>query len=748
MAVSKFMPTPIASWRPFGLGLTKPHHYRDMLRVLWENRGQTRYAWRILRHGVCDGCSLGTTGLHDDTLDGVHLCMVRLKLLRLNTMPALDPRRLENVASLRRLSNDELRRLGRIPYPMVRQRGEPGFRRFFWEQALPFAAQRLRETPPHRLAFYTTSRGLTNEVYYVAGKFARLLGTNNIDNAARLCHAASTTAMKKTLGVAASTCSYTDWIGSDLLVLWGANLANNQPVAVKYLYYAKKKGARIVVVNPFREPGLEQYWIPSVAKSALFGTRLMDEHYPVRVGGDIAFINGVLKVLLLRNQLATRFIREHTTGFEELKAKVVSQSWAELEAASGLSRAEMERFAETYARARTAVFIWSMGLTQHQFGVGNVEAVINLALARGMVGREKCGVVPIRGHSGVQGAAECGSVPASLPGGVPVNEESAQRFAELWGHRPPVEKGLDAPQMLEAAHRGELDLLYHLGGNFLETMPEPDFVRAAFGRLKLRIHQDITLNSSMLLDSDSVLLLPALTRYEQPGGGTSTSTERRIRFGPEISGPRPGEARCEWEILCELAQRALPKEKRGALNFRSAGEIRAEMERVMPLYAGIGSLKREGDAIQYGGPRLLEGGVCSKLPQGRARFTALDLPTTGVQAGDAGAGKGGSRKFRLTTRRGNQFNSMIFGSVDSLTGASRHDILLSPQDASALGIQPGDPIRLRSSVGEFSGRARLAPVARGSLIAYWPEANVLIPRRYDPGSGEPDYNVQVTLQKL
>jgi molybdopterin-dependent oxidoreductase alpha subunit len=732
------MPTPIASWRPFGLGLTKPNHYRDMLRVLWENRGSPFYAWRILRHGVCDGCSLGPYGLRDNTIDGVHLCMVRLKMLRLNTMPALDPRRLEDVSSLASLSNKELRQLGRLPYPMIRYRGEPGFRRISWERALELAAEAIKETPPHRLGFYTTSRGLTNEVYYVAQKLARFLGTNNIDNAARLCHAASTIAMTQTLGVAAATCSYRDWIGTDLIVLFGSDVANNQPVTTKYFYYAKQQGTRMVVVNPLREPGLERYWVPSITKSALFGTRLLDEFYPVRVGGDVAFINGVLKILIERDHFDPRFIAEHTTGFEELKQSLAGQSWEALEASSGLPRQQMAQFADTYARARTAVFIWSMGLTQHRFGVENVEAVVNLGLARGIIGREKCGLVPIRGHSGVQGAAECGSVPGKYPGGFVVNEENARRFTQLWGHQPPTRKGLDAPQMLEAAAGGELDVLYCLGGNFLETMPEPDFIRRAFSQLRFRVHQDITLNSSMLLDSGAVLLLPARTRYEQEGGGTITSTERRIRFSPTVPGPRIGEARSEWEILSDLGQLALPHDLRGGLFYRTAAEIRTEMDRVMPLYKGIEKLEKEGDWVQYGGPRLLEGGVCPKMPESRARFTPLDLPSNQVR----------HRRFYLTTRRGSQFNSMIFDPVDRLTGAHRHDILLSPQDAAALGIAAGDRIRLRSETGTFTGHARLGEVARGCLVALWPEANVLIPRRYDPGSGEPDYNSEVALEKL
>jgi anaerobic selenocysteine-containing dehydrogenase len=291
--------------------------------------------------------------------------------------------------------------------------------------------------------------------------------------------------------------------------------------------------------------------------------------------------------------------------------------------------------------------------------------------------------------------------------------------------------------MLEAAAEGKLDVLYTLGGNFLETMPQPEFVRAAFNRLRLRVHQDIVVNSSMLLDSDCTVLLPARTRYEQPGGGTLTSTERRIRFSPEIRGPRPGEARSEWEILVELAQRVLPPDRAGALYYRTGADIRTEMDRVIPLYKGIGRLEKEGDWVQYGGPRLLEGGVSPSLPGGRLRFTPLGLPEIPRTDG----------RFYLTTRRGSQFNSILFDRNDLLTGAARDEIFIHADDAARLGLRAGDRIRLRSEVGEFIGRARFAEIAHGCLVGCWPEVNVLIPRRYDPASGEPDYNAEVTVEK-
>ena len=263
---------PRAGLRPFGIGETKPHHFVEIARTMWENKRHPVFAWRILRDGVCDGCALGTTGMRDFTMDGIHLCAVRLNLLKLNTAGALDVRVLQDVAPLRRTSSRRLRELGRLPYPMVRRRGDPGFHRVPWDEALDLVADRIRGAPPGRVCFYVTSRGITNETYYAAQKVARFLGTNHVDNSSRVCHAPSTTGMKQVLGVAASTCSYSDWIGTDLLVFFGSDVPNNQPVTTKYMYYAKQRGTRIAVVNPFRELGLERYWIPSVPRSALVGT--------------------------------------------------------------------------------------------------------------------------------------------------------------------------------------------------------------------------------------------------------------------------------------------------------------------------------------------------------------------------------------------------------------------------------------------------------------------------------------------
>lgn len=365
-----FSPSSWASWKPFGIGETKPHHFLEILKTIWQNRYHPLYAWRILNRGCCDGCALGTTGMHDWTMKGIHLCTIRLNLLQLNTMPAMPWKRMQSdLPALARLSSAQLRQLGRLPYPMIRRRGEAGFRRVSWDEALTVIADRIRKTDPDRLAFYLTSRGLTNEVYYVAQKVARFLGTNHVDNAARICHSPSSVALKQTLGIGASSVSYTDWIGTDLIVFIGSNVANNQPVTTKYLYYAKQTGTKLALINPYREPAMARYWVPSVPESAVMGTKLVDEFFQVQIGGDIAFLNGTLKYLIEQDWLDHEFIKAHTTDWDTLKATIVEQDWHTLERFSGASRDDMRHFAEMIHNARKGILVWSMGITQHTFGV-------------------------------------------------------------------------------------------------------------------------------------------------------------------------------------------------------------------------------------------------------------------------------------------------------------------------------------------------------------------------------------------
>ncbi len=725
-------------WRPNGVGLQKPHHYRDMAKVAWANRAHPKYAIDVLTKGACDGCALGVAGLHDWTIDGVHLCTTRLNLLEVNTADALDPILLADVATLRDRTSGQLRRLGRLGHPMRRRRGEPGFRRIEWVEALDAVAGAIGDADPDRVAMYLTSRGITNETYYVAGKAARAMGVAGIDSAARVCHAPSTIGLKESIGVAASTCSLQDVIESDLVVLWGTNPANNQPVFMKYLYLAKKRGCRVVVVNPYLEPGLESYWVPSSLESALFGTKIADLHVPVRPGGDVALANAVLKRLIARGVVDEQFIGAHTVGWSELVAALADQAEADLLRQAGITVDQLEAFVDLYASAASAVLVWSMGITQHRAAVDGVRAIVNLALARGNVGRDGAGLMPIRGHSGVQGGAEMGAYATALPGGLPVDEEHAAALSAQWGFAVPAVPGRTAPEMIDAAGAGEIDVLWSSGGNFLEVLPDPPAVRAALERVPLRIHQDVLLSSQMLVEGDDVILLPVATRYEQEGGGTQTTTERRIVFSPELP-RRVGEARSEWRLFADVATRVRP-ELAAAFAWPTNQALRAEIAEVVPAYAGIEGLATTGDQVQWGGRHLCAGGQFPTV-DGRGRFTPLEPQEALLPAG----------AFTVATRRGKQFNSMVFAEADPLTGARRDAVYIDEADAAALGGIEGTPVRLTSEVGSMDGHLKLVRLPSRSLQVHWPEGNALIvgaARHREPRSKVPDYNAVVTLELL
>lgn len=724
---------------PNGIGQQKPHHYREMARAAWDSRAHPLYAWRVLTRGVCDGCALGVAGLHDWTQDGVHLCTTRLRLLEVATADAVDPVVLSDAGALTRRSGEELRRLGRLAHPMRRRRGDRGFHRIPWDEALGALAGGLRRAGGERAALYLTSRGITNETYYVAGKAARALGIASVDSAARVCHAPSTTALKETVGVAATTCSLVDVLESDLVVIWGANPANNQPVFMKYLFLARRDhGTRVVVVNPYLEPGLDRYWVPSNPESALFGTRMCDLHVPVRPGGDVALALAALKRLVERGALDEDFVARHTEGWDDLAAALDAQPLDALLAAAGVSEAVLDAFVDEYAGAGSAVLLWSMGVTQHTSAVDGVRAIVNLALARGNVGRDGAGLMPLRGHSGVQGGAEMGAYATALPGGLAVDGTNAAALARRWGFDVPASPGRNAPEMIEAAERGELDVLWMSGGNFLDVLPDPDRVRRALGGVGLRVHQDVVVTSQMLVPGEDVILLPVATRYEQEGGGTETTTERRIVFSPEIP-RRIGEARSEWRLFADVARRVRP-DLAERFAWADNRALRAEIARVVPAYAGIEDLAEPGDQVQWGGRHLCAGGAFP-TPTGRARFSVVAPPRRDLPPGS----------FIVGTRRGKQFNSMVFAETDPLTGAGRDAVLIDEDDARRLGLAPGAAVRLRSDHGELVGRVRPVRLAAGTLQVHWPEGQVLLgsgPDHREPRSGVPDYNAVVTLEPL
>ena len=371
--------------------------------------------------------------------------------------------------------------------------------------------------------------------------------------------------------------------------------------------------------------------------------------------------------------------------------RALGVGWDEIEGASGASRVRIEEFARLLMSRPNTIFVWSMGLTQHAHGVDTIRALINVALARGLPGGENRGLVPIRGHSGVQGGAEVGCIPT-------IDPHMAALWEQVWRFRVPDAPGWTTTEMVDRASRGEVDLFWMTGGNFLETLPDREKSRAALRRPRLRVHQDIVVSSSMLSDCDGdVVLLPTTTRYESPGGGTETSTERRIIFSPEVPGRRIGSAMPEWWVFREVALRARPVEG-DRIGLANAQSIRNEIGAAIPLYKGIESLRATGDQVQWGGRSLYADGRFATA-DGKARFARIGTALRPPMAPE---------RFLLSTRRGKQFNSMVQRDIDPLTGASRDDILISAED-----LGPAWPGRRHPCVPAIRIRRLLRQAASG-----------------------------------
>jgi predicted molibdopterin-dependent oxidoreductase YjgC len=343
----------------------------------------------------------------------------------------------------------------------------------------------------------------------------------------------------------------------------------------------------------------------------------------------------------------------------------------------------------------------------------------------------------------VQGSGEMGADPFVLPGGG-WDETNVKRIEKLWGFKLPKWQGDIVGVTIENAmlpedHERKLKLYYMSGGNFLETMPNPDYIEKALSELEIRVHQDIIFNTSTLVDAkEAVIVLPAQTRYEQDGGGTSTSTERMVYFSPEIEGNKNKieEARAEWKIYIDLAKRVKP-ETAHLVDFKDGQAIRDEIAKANPDYDGVQHLKKQGDVFQWGGAWLCEGGICP-TSDGRGNLISVDIPNLNKKDGD----------FYITTRRGKQFNSMVYNEIDPFNGAERDDVLMSQEDAKKLSILEGESVVIYNQFGVFQGKAKFADIVKGNLGLHFPEGNFLLPKgRYEKFAGIPDYSIAVKIEK-
>jgi len=579
---------------PAGLQAHPLATLRDGAAALWENRGALGHATRVLRHAVCDHCELGPRGLHDDTLPGRHLCLKRLQALRADTQGAFVPADVRDLRLLRLRSATGLQDLGRIPYPLVARAGDRGFTRLEWAEALELAGQALGGLAPERIGVLAGTRGLTNEALYAVVRSMRLLGVPHLDACVPPFVSASAEVLASLLGREASTCSVADAVGADLVLLCGTHTRRDQPALARVLRRARAGGTRVVALNAHTDLDQADDAFHVKSPAALLAAALWLLHDNQGLDADF---------------LAAHVAR-HKPALKTLRATPL-QAWLD---AAGTRREHAEWLATLIGRAGSWVSFCGPDPAATQ-------ALVALHLGRGAIGRRHCGLVALGGGACFQGARDLGLTPVRLPGGATLTKTHAEALQKLWGHPVGHGAGLDATGQLAAAAVGELDALTLVAADPLSVLGATALPGLA--RVGLRLHLATHLDPSMLVDpAGTTLLLPLATPHEQQGGGTLTSVERRIRYTPRIDGrDAPGLARPAWQVPAQLVAAARP-DLEGAFDGLDPAALRREMAQAVPDYAGLESLCRSGDWLQWGGPQLYREGTFP-LPRAKARLPDL-----------------------------------------------------------------------------------------------------------------------------
>ncbi|WP_116368480.1 FdhF/YdeP family oxidoreductase [Parahaliea mediterranea] len=678
---------------------------------------------------TCKACGLGMGGqqggMTNERGEFPSVCNKSVQAQSTDIQPPLPPELFRHsLAELRELTPKELEHAGRLGNPIYKAAGEQHYREVDWDWALEHAAQRFRACAPERSFFYSSGRS-SNEAGFMLQLLARLYGTNNVNNCSYYCHQATSVGLGSTIGTGTATVELADLSGCDLVFVIGANPASNHPRFIHQLKNCRDRGGEVVVINPAREPGLVKFAVPkSPASMIAGGTEIASAYLQPHIGGDIALFKGIAKALLAAGAEDRAFIDQHCEHGDAFAADIAATTWADIEAACGVARADIERVAGLYARANAAVFAWGMGMTHHQFGAQNVEYIANLALLRGMVGRRYAGLLPLRGHSNVQGIGTIGVKPV-------LAEAVFAAMEKTLGASLPRQPGMDTLACLEAAHQGAVDCACLVGGNLYSATPDAAWAGQALERIGFKLYLTTTLNQSHLqgVDGGEALVLPVCARDEEPQSTTQESMFNYVRLS-DGGIQRLDNARSEVAILAELAARILPEAPVDCRRFADHDTLREAIAATVP---GMQQLRDIGVAKAefHVRGRLMhrpEFGTNS----GRAAFQVHPIPRPREDDYPL---------LLASVRSEGQFNSIIYEESDSYRyGAGRDAVLLSPEDIQRLGLAAGQRVDVVSANGRLAGvSVQPFDLPPGNMLAYYPEANVLCQRRVDPRSRTPNF---------
>ena len=701
--------------------------------------------WKAMRSkNACKTCALGMGGQAGGMVNEAghfpEVCKKSFQAMVADMQGGVKPSFFEtySLPQLRAFSPHQMEHAGRLVQPVILEKGSQHYRPLDWAEAMERIATKLKATKPAESFFYFSGRS-SNEAGFLLQLLARLYGTNHVNNCSYYCHQASGVGLTSVIGTSAGTIALDDMENADCVFLIGGNPASNHPRMMRTLMMVRRRGGKVIVVNPIVETGLVNFSVPSDPWALVFGAEIASSYVQPHVGGDLALVYGLMK--RLRELHAERpraddpivdeaFLAAHCHGWPALAARLDGLSWDELVAKSGVAKGEIDSMAEQYAASKRAVFAWTMGITHHLHGAATVQAIAALALMRRMVGRPGAGLQPIRGHSNIQGMGTVGVTPT-------LKQAIFDRLQKYYGVTLPTMKGYDTLECLDAADRGEMRFAVCLGGNLYGSSPDATYARRSMGKIDTVVYLSTSLNTGHAWGTggEETIILPVLARDEEPEPSTQESMFSYIRLS-DGGKPRHVGPRAEVEIVADLATRVLGEG--GPVNWRDMSHtstIRTAIAAIVPGLEQIAEIDRTKKEFSIPGRALDR--PAFPTADGKAALVVHDLPP---------APEG---LTLMTIRSEGQFNTVVYEEEDLYRNQTRRDIvLIHPDDVRQHGLTDGGRCRIASAAGEMRGQivAAFDQIRPGCVAMYYPESNVLVPKAADPLSRTPAYkSVAVTI---
>lgn len=731
--------------------------------------------WKAMRtKNACKTCALGMGGQRGGMVNEAghfpEVCKKSLQAMVADMQGAITPDFWAKYGpdELRGLSPRELENCGRLTQPVLYTPALKRFQPISWEDAFHRIVGKLRELTPDETFWYFSGRS-SNEAGFLLQMFARLYGTNNVNNCSFYCHQASGVGLTSVTGSGTATVTLDDVEKSDMVFVIGGNPASNHPRIMRSLMTLRRRGGEVIVINPIVETGLVNFSVPSDVRSMLFGTKIASLYVQPHIGGDLALLTGISKQIVEMGAHDLPFLENYCNNWDELRDWLASVTWEEIIAKSGVPREEINEIAARYAKSKNAVFSWTMGITHHVHGVENVQAIGNLALLRGMVGKPNAGLMPIRGHSNVQGIGSVGVTPK-------LKDVLFDRLQSHFGVKLPTTEGRDTMACMNGADNGELKFGLCLGGNLYGSNPDSTYAQQAIEKLDMLVYMSTTLNTGHAFGlAKETIILPVLARDEEPQATTQESMFNFVRLSD--GGPaRHAGPKSEVEVIASIAagvansssiapshdahlahgeagvngggsvasqHDATPGLRPGlngrdglaAIDWRSmqdTGRIRDAIAAIVPGFEQIAEIDKNKQEFQVGGRTFHQASFPTY--NGRANLHTHRLPEIQGQ---------GERELRLMTIRSEgQFNTVVYEDYDLYRGVERRDvILIHPDDIRRLGVHQGMTVAVHGPAGTLRNVRLHAfeEIRPGNAAMYYPEANVLVSRHLDPSSKTPAF---------